>query len=257
MGIAPGKENGKGFSTEEIAQLESLASLYMQAKFLILYSEEVDPDYRSNLQPIKELRDAFDHLMRIIIERFSDDTSSFGDVSGTEYFQKNIQKSIGHVCRSAFDALDGAVMSLREKIISGLDEFPLEAVKDVLPEYWDIRVKLEELNETIGDHRARKDIGGNIGETLDRFVKDVDILKSFYKKLLSAGPALEDYKERKNREEKKAKKSQQQISVTNAIIGGIICAIVGVMATVAFSSFYAKTSAPKKQVLPEMSAPVK
>lgn len=48
MGIAPGKENGKGFSTEEIAQLESLASLYMQAKFLILYSEEVDPDYRSN-----------------------------------------------------------------------------------------------------------------------------------------------------------------------------------------------------------------
>ena len=69
-------------------------------------------------------------------------------------------------------------MSLREKIISGLDEFPLESVKDILPEYWDIRVKLEELNETIGDHRARKDIGGNIGETLDRFVKDVDILKS-------------------------------------------------------------------------------
>jgi hypothetical protein len=88
MGIAPGKENENGFSKEEIAQLEGLASLYMQAKSLILYSEEVDPDYRSNLQTIKELRDAFDHLMRFIVERFSDDKSSLGDVSGTEYFQK-------------------------------------------------------------------------------------------------------------------------------------------------------------------------
>ena len=147
--------------------------------------------------------------------------------------KKNIQKSIGHVYRAAFDALDGAVMSLREKIISGLDEFPLEAVKDILPAYWDIWVKLEELNETIGDHRARKDIGGNIGETLDRFVKDVDILKSFHKKLLSAGPALEEYKERKNQEGKKEKRSLVRISITNAIIGGIICALVGVIATVA------------------------
>ena len=113
MGIAPGKENENGFSKEEIAQLEVLASLYMQAKSLILYSEEVDPDYRSNLQTIKELRDAFDHLMRIIVERFSDDKSALGDTSGTEYFQKNIQKSIGHVYRDAFDALDGAVMYYR------------------------------------------------------------------------------------------------------------------------------------------------
>ncbi len=36
MGIAPGKENENGFSKEEIAQLEALASLYMQAKSLIL-----------------------------------------------------------------------------------------------------------------------------------------------------------------------------------------------------------------------------
>ena len=255
MGISPGKENENGFSKEEIAQLEVLASLYMQAKSLILYSEEVDPDYRSNLQTIKELRDAFDHLMRIIVERFSDDKSALGDTSGTEYFQKNIQKSIGHVYRAAFDALDGAVMSLREKIISGLDEFPLEAVKDILPEYWDIRVKLEELNETIGDHRARKDIGGNIGETLDRFVKDVDILKSFHKKLLSAGPALEEYKERKNQEGKKEKRSQVQISVTSAIIGGIICAVVGVIATVAFNSYFQKTNTLDKQAPPQMSSP--
>lgn len=116
-------------------------------------------------------------------------------------------------------------------------------------------MKLEELNETIGDHRARKDIGGNIGETLDRFVKDVDILKCFHKKLLSAGPALEEYKERKNQDGKKEKKSQVRISITNAIIGGIICALVGVIATVAFNSYFQKTNAPDKQAPPQMSSP--
>lgn len=55
-----------GFFHQEAEQLRRLAVLYRDAKALILYSEEIDPESRSNLQTIKELRDAFDHLMRVV-----------------------------------------------------------------------------------------------------------------------------------------------------------------------------------------------
>ena len=224
MEIVPLGDKAKGFSEDEITQLESFASLYMQAKLLILYSEEVDPDFRSNLQTIKELRDAFDHLMRIVIERFGRDPSVTGDMAGPEYCKINLQKAIGHVYRAAFDALDGTVMSLREKIINSLDAFPLEAVKDILPEYWDIRIKLEELNEHIGEHRAKKDIGNNIGEVYDRFIKDVEILKSFHKKLLTASPALTEYISKQGKIQDSSTNRQIIVAIIGAVVGGLIVA---------------------------------
>ncbi|AFL73804.1 hypothetical protein [Thiocystis violascens] len=47
---------------EDLDKLAEIAALYMQVKALILYSEEIDENSRSNIQVIKELRDAFDHI---------------------------------------------------------------------------------------------------------------------------------------------------------------------------------------------------
>jgi len=90
---------------QDLPGLRAVADLYIQAKALILYSEEVDPESRSNLQVIKELRDAFDHLMRVIVARVGNQTSP--GATDPEYCSKNIQKAIGHIYRAAFDALDG------------------------------------------------------------------------------------------------------------------------------------------------------
>jgi hypothetical protein len=56
-------------SEQEKKKFEQLSDAYIQAKSLIIYVEELDPSSRSNLQIIKELRDAFDHTMRFIISR--------------------------------------------------------------------------------------------------------------------------------------------------------------------------------------------
>lgn len=218
-----------GVSEEEATLLRKLASLYLQAKSLILYSEENDPSFRSNLQTIKELRDAFDHIMRVVIIRYQDEnTTSIDQIehSDPDYCSQNIQKAIGHVYRAAFDALDGTVLSLREKIVAQLDSIPLDAISKVLPEYWVIRSKLEALNEKIGAHRAKKDIGANIAETYDRYVEDVEVLKSFNGQLLEAMPGLMDYKSRLNIESKTKSKRSLRTAITAAVIGallGVIC----------------------------------
>lgn len=230
MANMPEEKIADCFSEKEITQLKSLASLYLQAKPLILYSEEADPNFRSNLQIVKELRDAFDHVMRVVVAHFGDTLLDNGQESSAdqvepsvEYCEKNIQKAIGHVYRSAFDALDGVVLSLREKIKEDLNNIPHDAIRSVLPEYWTIRIKLEELNEKIGQHRARKDIGVNIGSTYDRYVEDVEVLKDFEKKLLHAMPALVDYKKQKEKNSKK--------SIIKTVLIGILCAVIGAFTT--------------------------
>lgn len=100
-----------GFCPNELEQLKALAELYIQAKGLILYSEEVDPDSRSNLQVIKELRDSHDHVMRVVALRLSQVQPENPTISPEDYCRKNLEKAVGHVYRAAFDALDGTIVS--------------------------------------------------------------------------------------------------------------------------------------------------
>ena len=236
------------FTPKEMSQLYTLASLYMQTKALILYSEEIDPDFRSNLQTIKEMRDTLDHLLRIIHERFHNyDASIAISQASCDYFQQNIHKSIGHLYRAAFDALDGTVLSLREKIITVLDDFPVDAVNDILPEYWEMRIKLNTLNNSIAEHRAKKDIGGNIAETYNCFVSDVEQLKYFYNKLLAAGETLSARQQKKQQEEKK--------SITIQVVIGIFCTLLGIAVGVALNSCSSDANNSKVQIEQPKTAP--
>lgn len=111
MDLPPDSTQDQPTLHRDIPGLRALADLYVQAKALILYSEEVDPDSRSNRQVIKVLRDALDHLMRVIVARVG--TQAPTDAADPEYTSRNIHKAIGHIYRAAFDALDGTVLSLR------------------------------------------------------------------------------------------------------------------------------------------------
>ncbi|NVZ08402.1 hypothetical protein HW932_03915 [Allochromatium humboldtianum] len=184
--------------------LKNLAELYAEAKALILYSEQIDPDSRSNLQVIKELRDAFDHLMRVIATRTTDRTLS--DADDPDYCRKHIQKSVGHVYRAAFDALDGTVLSLITKITEVVDHYPPEVLNQVIPNYWEMKSELYKLSGKIADHRARKDVGAQIGLTLDRYVQDIEVVKGFYQTVLDCGPSLEECAAQYKKHNTKAKR---------------------------------------------------
>lgn len=191
------------FLDQDYEGLKSLADLYLEAKALILYSEEIDPDSRSNLQVIKELRDAFDHLMRVITIRTA--ASKGTDADDPDYCRKHIQKSVGHVYRAAFDALDGTVLSLITKITDVVDHYPPDVLNQVIPNYWEMKSELYKLSGKIAEHRARKDVGAQIGLTLDRYVQDIEVVKGFYQTVLACGPSLEECAARHKQHNTKAK----------------------------------------------------
>lgn len=225
MDLPPNATQDQPILDQDIPDLRALADLYVQAKALILYSEEVDPDSRSNLQVIKELRDALDHLMRVIVARVG--TQAPAGAADPEYVSRNIHKAVGHIYRAAFDALDGTVLSLRVKITQVVDSYPLEVLNQVIPNYWDIKRKLNELSGQVTEHRARKDVGAEIGATLDGYVSDVEAIKCFYSELLSCGPALDEYAVRLARQDRKKLLRDWLIALGSAVIGGV----VGVLAT--------------------------
>ena len=47
-------------------KLHDLCELYIVVKEIIIYFEEVNPEQKSDIQPINELRNAFDHVMRVV-----------------------------------------------------------------------------------------------------------------------------------------------------------------------------------------------
>lgn len=213
--------NIKNLDSEDLNKLRKLGQLYTQAKLLILYSEEIDPSARSNIQVIKELRDALDHLMRVVVARLCD-VPPIG-ASELDYCSKNLDKAIGHVYRAAFDALDGTVLSLREKIVEVLKNYPQAVIKEVIPGYWEFRSKLDALTQNIAVHRASKDVAGNVGDTLNLYVDDAEQMKNFYTKIISSGPALDECYAIHRNESKK----ENRHHIKNHIIGGLGYSAIG------------------------------
>ncbi len=167
-------------------QFLELVSIYEKSKSMILFSEEIDPSAKSNIQIIKELRDAFDHLMRVVsaITRTSPE-------KGDRYCRLNLDKSRGHVYRAAFDAVDGAAISLRLRIKALLSGYPQEVLADVLPDYWDIYKYLNESTKRFAAYRTQKDVGHDLGTVFDSYSRDLDKLKNIADRIVAYGSALD------------------------------------------------------------------
>lgn len=162
--------------------------------------------------------------MRVLAARLADEPPP-GAVDA-DYCSKNLQKATGHIYRAAFDALDGTVLSLRIKIKTIVDHYPLDVLNGVIPDYWEIKRRLNELSARVTDHRARKDIGQQVGVTLDRYVSDVDIIKKFYDRLLSYGPALDEFRAKLDAENRRASRSGLHVAVIAGVVGAIVGAII-------------------------------
>lgn len=69
------------YRKQAVEKLKDLSELYIVVKELIIYFEEVNPEQKSDIQPINELRNVFDHLMRVVAVWLSiserDDSSEY------------------------------------------------------------------------------------------------------------------------------------------------------------------------------------
>lgn len=147
------EQNPPGLSIDDVAALKNLSERYIQIKLIIAYAEEIQVDHKADIMVYKELRDCLDHTMRVLFARLS--SQSLTTDSPKEYRDINLGKSIGHVYRAAFDALDVTVLSFKEHIFSNLKEYSLVTATAVIPDYYNLKIKLNKLSTRAAERRGK------------------------------------------------------------------------------------------------------
>lgn len=207
------------FSLAEESELRQVTELYGKVKELILFCEENHEEFKSNLHEVKELRDAFDHLMRIFAARLG-----VKDEKDDRYVKENMDKVFGHVYRAGYDTLDYATLILRDKINSEVLGFSPSAIQAAIPTYYsEIRPSVESITSDIIKLRNDKDVANKSPEVFTVYFQNVKNLQKMFDAILKAKPSLIEYSD-------KRKKEQLNDTLTKIAIGiaiGVIMALIG------------------------------
>ena len=134
---------------------------------------KLDPELKSSVAIIKELRDAFDHVMRYVGDYFAESPQ------GLDYQEKQLDKVTGHVFRASYDALDTLSIALKLRLSKALKGKSHDAITTVFPAYYSEHIaKLAQIDERIIESRRRKDVGGHSPDHLEDYLKFLSNLQA-------------------------------------------------------------------------------
>ena len=163
------------------SKLDKISKVHTFTKRYLLIAEEISEDGVAFLQPLKEHRDAYDHLMRIfsLPQR---DTLNF-DVD--EYISNNLSKAFGHEYRAFLDTADWLTFIcrkyIREELSSNIKQKKYMSNFD---DFDEIKKFINDLPFKIAKYRDDKDIGKEeslISEVYE-YTKVINRLLDIYKK---------------------------------------------------------------------------
>lgn len=163
-----------------------ICNIHMITKHYLLLAEEIDG--KTIIQPIKEHRDAYDHIIRVYLAKYSVD-SGFDD----SYLSKNMSKALGHEFRAFYDTADWFSIVIREKINEMLMGKEKDRIEKCYPGYPILKEQLLLLPDRIAYLREHKDVGkkgNNLYGVVNEYSELLDSLYSSYKQL---SLALENY----------------------------------------------------------------
>jgi len=176
------------FYSDEEEILKELVELYPKVKELLIYAEEVG--LKVHLQPHLELVNAFDHLMRVLNNKYSK------SIEGDEYSIQNLRNAAAHVYRAGFEVIDFIILSLRKKIVDEIQKVSPEAIIEVFPEYYkEIRPRLEEITNKVVELRSSKELAYHF--TFDDYISVIKEMREFYETILSKMSYLIEYENKK------------------------------------------------------------
>lgn len=207
------------FSVEEANKLRDTVKLYEAVKAFILFGEEISPSNYTLPQILKELRDAFDHFMRVAAVKTGVNT-----VKEENYVDKNLDKVFGHVFRCAYDVLDWVSIILRKKIQVELEEYSSSTISVSIPTYYTtIKPNLEnKIPQAIARVRELKDVGAPEQKNIEEYTHYVAELKQYWETIVNAKPSLIDCSRRE-------KRTNIRRIIISALIGAAITAVVAII----------------------------
>ena len=146
--------------------LKEIVLLHNITKRYILLGEETDVKFNSYLQPIKEFRDSYDHILRIFkgILFSNKETDEL-------YIQKQLSKALGHEYRAFFDVADWFSIICRSAAMDAIKnkENNFKSIKNEFPEYEKQVDVIINSDQIIAKIREEKDVGGRIEGLVNRY----------------------------------------------------------------------------------------
>lgn len=165
-------------------EIKEIIIIHNFTKHYILLGEEISNSFETYLQPVKEFRDAYEHIMRIFIKCTGLDNDC-GNLSKEEYIRKNLSKALGHEYRAFFDVADWFSIICRKNIYDIVNKYTYEQLCNIYPKYPELKNKLYSISEEISNIRESKDISSNIFEEVNKYQYAMVELLGFYRELLS------------------------------------------------------------------------
>jgi len=203
------------FDEEEADILEKIAKLYDYEKGLMIYAEELADE--SFIPAINEIKDAFDHLMRVFSVKFGLRERD------SEYVNDNLDATFRHLYRATFDLLDFIRLLQKERIYETVKDFSRETLVEVFPEYYNkIVPEIENAMQKIPRYKSEKDIGNPNLESVKSYVEIIEGTKQHFTKISEMMPLLVDYENRKKNEERNRNIKQYAIKLVLVIVSALL-----------------------------------
>lgn len=164
-----------------------ICEVYFLTKHYILVAEEISLSLETFLQPVKEHRDAFDHVVRV----YGYELIKGGMEDPCKYRAENLKKALGHVYRAFFDTADWLTFECRKQIRETLVQIPYDEIKERYPQYDEVKEFLAAVPLEIADIRSDKDIGKSskgIVDVVRRYKEKLDKLIKIYTEILKLFP---------------------------------------------------------------------
>lgn len=200
------------FSADELERIGEITELYSYTKDLILYSEELN-NLSTFMPPINEIKDAFDHFMRIT-------SVKFGMNAGDEaYIRTNLDKVFSHLYRATFELFDYIRIYQKDSIDKKLTGLSNEALIHVFPDYYQkIKPAMGELITKIPGYKKDKDIGDPDIEVVKQYYTSIQEMREYIGKIDAMLPALIEYDEKQKSEKTKDRIIEIVILIVVALI---------------------------------------
>lgn len=162
--------------------LDEISQVHMYTKHYLLVAEEISEDGVTFLQPLKEHRDAYDHMARIFSLSLRNDLK---EDEIEKYITDNIKKAFGHEYRAFFDMADWFTYICRKYIREELSYNSKRRKYEEKYDFEETRKFINELPFKIAEYREKKDVSNErpiLQEVLE-YKKTMDNLLEIYQKV--------------------------------------------------------------------------
>lgn len=160
---------------KEIVKIHLLTTKYC------IMAEEISEDYRKFLQPLKEQKDAYEHIIKVKYCELNMDGGSIPNRD--DYISDNYKSAFSHERRAFFDIADWLSIVYREQINSIFKKHSLKEILEIYPDYPKCKEFLINSTNKIVELRQDKDYENSNTNYIYEYRVLLDELGKYYSEI--------------------------------------------------------------------------